>query len=67
MDQAKKRDDDQLFTARAILEDPDEQRENGPLYKWAVLVTERHAAGESIADADEWLGKLEAGMSPSEF
>jgi hypothetical protein len=65
--QAKKRDDDQLFTAHAILDDPQEQRGNGPLYKWAKLVTERHAAGESITEADDWLGLLMAGVSPDEI
>jgi hypothetical protein len=72
MDQAKKKDEDQLFkrdedqllTARTILENPKEQRENGSLYRWAKLVVERHAAGESISDADDWLGLLMAGVSP---
>jgi len=66
-DQLFKRDEDQLLTARTILESPREQRDDGPLYQWAKLVTERHAAGKSIADADDWLGQLMAGMSPDEI
>ncbi len=71
MDEGTKRqkmeDADQLFAARLVLENPIEQSDNGPLYKWAKLVTERHAAGHSIAKADDWLGQLMAGMSPEDL
>ena len=62
-DRLFKRDEDQLRTARTILANQQEQREKGPLYKWAKLVTERHAAGKSIADADQWYSNLAAGLS----
>jgi hypothetical protein len=63
-DQLFKRDEDQLLTARTILQSKREQRDNCPLYQWAKLVTERHAAGKSIADADQWYSDLAAGLSP---
>ena len=62
-DRLFKRDEDQLLTARTILANKQEQREKGPLYQWAKLVTERHAAGKSIADADQWYSNLAAGLS----
>jgi len=63
-DQLFRRDEDQLLTARTILANKQEQREKGPLYQWARLVTERHAAGKSIADADQWYSNLASGLSP---
>ena len=63
-DQLFKRDEDQMLTARTILENKQEQREDSPLYQWATLVAERHAAGKSIRNADQWYSNLAAGLSP---
>ena len=63
-DQLFKRDEDQLLTARTILQSQQEQRENSALFQWARLVVESHAAGKSIADADRWYSNLASGLSP---
>ena len=62
-DQLFKRDEDQLLTARTILANEQEQRDKGPLFRWAQLVIERYAAGKSIADADQWYSNLASGLS----
>jgi hypothetical protein len=62
----KKRKDADLppavLTARMILADSRERRENSDLYRHAKLVVERYEAGRSIANADAWLGQIMAGM-----
>ena len=64
MGKKKPSDADRPFVANQILNDPGEQRDNGPNYKCARLVVERHAAGKPISDADEWLDLLMAGETP---
>jgi hypothetical protein len=59
---AKGKESGSLTTARLILRNADERRENSDLYRWAQLVVKRHEAGRSIADAEKWLGEIMAGM-----
>jgi hypothetical protein len=44
-----------------ILED-DGGRAMGDLQRWAKLVVDRHEAGRSIKNADDWLGAIMVGV-----
>ena len=51
-----------VVTARMILANSQQRRENSYIYRHAKLVVERYEAGRSIANADAWLGQIMAGM-----
>jgi len=57
------RDDDNLAVAMSILSD---STECGISRRWASLLVERHSAGGSIANADEWLERMLEGMEPED-
>jgi hypothetical protein len=50
--------------AELILADAAERKDNNDLYRWAKLVVERNQAGRSLANADDWLGAIMAGLDP---
>jgi hypothetical protein len=63
---SKKRKDEPpaVVTARMILADARERRENSDIYRHSKLVIERYEAGLSITKADAWLGQIVAGIDP---
>ena len=53
-----------LDTARVIIATASPADKDSDLYRWAKLVVNRDNEGRSIANADEWLGSIMAGVDP---